>query len=399
MFKIELITNYFSPEMGAAASRIFNLAKGLKELGHDVEVIAPLPNYPEKRIYEGYRKKFSVFENIEGIKVRRYWILPDFMPHSIFRILGMISFPFTLWWSFFFLWKRKPDIVIIQNTPLLVSFSAMILSKLLPGCKKVLNVSDLWPFSAAELGLMKKDEKRYKIMERIEAFNYESADLIVGQSNEIIQYIKEKVNQDKPFFLYRNISPVFGHQKPNTKNYHYGQPKVIYAGLLSSVQGVYDICREIDFAEIEVEFHIYGSGEEEQDIRQYIAKHPRSNIYFQGRVSKDELQRILPEYHASIVPLSKRIYGAVPSKIYELISHQVPVLFCGSGEGAEIIEMNNLGYTSDPEDYRALEKNILRLKNLTQEKYQTLIQNCRRFADQQLDFELQLKRLIIELKC
>lgn len=198
MLKIELITNYFPPEMGAASSRMFNLAKGLQRLGNDVEVIAPLPNYPENEIYEGYRKKFKTDEQIEGIQVRRYWILPSFMPNSMFRFIGMISFPISLWASIFHLWKRKPDVVIIQNTPLLVSFSALILAKLLPNCKKVLNVSDLWPLSAFELGLVDKEERKYKIMEWLEGYNYKASDLITGQSNEIIQYINKRVN--KPFF-------------------------------------------------------------------------------------------------------------------------------------------------------------------------------------------------------
>lgn len=396
MLKIELITNYFPPEMGAAADRMYNLAKGLQQLDHEVEVIAPMPNYPENKIYEGYRNRFKVEERINEILVRRYWILPSFMPNTILRFFGMLSFPVALWASLFHLWNRKPDIVIIQNTPLLVAFSALILTKLLPSCKKVLNVSDLWPLSAAELGLIKKEERKYKIMEWLESYNYSSSDLIVGQSNEIIQYIHKRA--DRPFFLYRNISPGKSSKESHVDKYHQGRPKIVYAGLLSTFQGVYEICSKVNFHELEAEFHIYGSGQEEQDIRQYIRNHPDSNIHFHGRVTKEELQRILPEYHASIVPLKNRIYGAVPSKIFESILLRVPVLFCGSGEGAEIVEENELGYTAEPGDYSALENNILRLKKLSGDEYKSLLQNCRRFAKKELDFDQQLQSLLTELK-
>lgn len=396
MYKIELITNYFPPEMGAAASRMYNLAKGLKDFGHDVEVIAPMPNYPEERVYEGYRNKFRVFESIEEIKVRRYWILPSFMSQTIFRILGMISFPVTLWLNFFHLWKRKPDVIIIQNTPLLVSFSALILSKLLPDCNKVLNVSDLWPLSAADLGFINKEQRKYKVMEWLELYNYKSADLIVGQSKEIIEYIGRKV--DKPFFLYRNISPKYHDPDKFIMKYPGSNLKIIYAGLLSSFQGVFDICREINFQKIGAEFHIYGSGEEEGKIIEYVENYPHKNIHFHGRVTKEHLLQILPEYHASIVPLANRIYGAVPSKIFELISLGVPVLLCGSGEGAELIKENELGYTSEPNDYRGLEKNLKELKKLTRPSYKRLLVNCKRFAEKELNFEEQLNRFIDELK-
>ena len=163
MYKIELITNYFPPEMGAAASRMFALAKGLKDLGHDAEVIAPMPNYPDKRVYKEYRNRFRILETIEEIKVRRYWIAPSLFLDTMFRFFGMLSFPASLWANLHHLLKKKPDVVIIQNTPLLVSFSALVLSKLLPNCKVVLNVSDLWPSTAAELGLMDKKERKYKL--------------------------------------------------------------------------------------------------------------------------------------------------------------------------------------------------------------------------------------------
>lgn len=395
MLKIELITNYFAPEMGAAASRMLALAKGLQDLGHNVEVIAPMPNYPDKKVYEGYRNKFRILETIEDIKVRRYWVAPSLFSDTMFRFFGMLSFPVSLWTNLFHLLKRKPDIVIVQNTPLLVSFSALLLSKLLPDCKKILNVSDLWPLTAAETGLIDKKERKYKIMEWLESYNYRSAHLIAGQSREIIEYIKKKV--DKPFFLYRNISPEYQILQTRLEKYYHGNPKIVYAGLLSSFQGVFEICKKINFREIGAEFHIYGSGDEEEKIRRYIEEHPEVKIYFHGRLTRPELHEKLPEYHASIVPLANQIYGAVPSKIFELISFNVPVLFCGSGEGADIIKENNLGFVSDPGDFKTLEKNIGRLKLLSEDEYKRILLNCIHFTEDKLNFEKQLERLDQEM--
>ena len=64
--KVLIVSFYYEPEVGAAPSRITNLAKGLKASGMDVDVLTCLPNYPKGRIFEGYRRRFSMKENMEG---------------------------------------------------------------------------------------------------------------------------------------------------------------------------------------------------------------------------------------------------------------------------------------------------------------------------------------------
>ena len=49
-----IISNYFPPEIGAASSRIFQLAKNLKLNYPHTEVICPFPNYPTGKIIGTY---------------------------------------------------------------------------------------------------------------------------------------------------------------------------------------------------------------------------------------------------------------------------------------------------------------------------------------------------------
>ena len=83
MQKVTIVTNYFPPEIGAASNRIYNLAKGLKDIGYKVEVIAPLPNYPEGKIFNGYKGKFYTKEEVEGIIVRRFWVYPTVSKNQV----------------------------------------------------------------------------------------------------------------------------------------------------------------------------------------------------------------------------------------------------------------------------------------------------------------------------
>ena len=56
--KILIVSFYYSPELGAAPSRISNMAEGLKSQGAEVDVLTCLPNYPQGQIFEGYRGVF-----------------------------------------------------------------------------------------------------------------------------------------------------------------------------------------------------------------------------------------------------------------------------------------------------------------------------------------------------
>lgn len=388
--KILVFSNYFPPEMGAASNRIYAMAKGLLDLGHEVEVICPLPNYPKGKIFDKYRGKFKVVEEQKSIKTRRYWIYASVSKNPLLRMIAMVSFAVSFWADFFYFKKRKPDVVIIQNSPLFVSLSATIMAKFFPGCKRVLNVSDLWPLSAFELGVMKKGVF-YNLLEKIENYNYRNSDLIMGQSEEILTHVGERVK--KELFLYRNISPDYSVENISYQKDGNGEFRIIYAGLLGVAQGIFELIKNIDFKSLNVEFHIYGNGNEESKIIEYLANNSDSNVFFHGSIPIQQLHKILPGFHASIVPLATRIYGAVPSKIYELTSFGVPILFCGGGEGAEIVDKNKVGFISDPGDFEKLTQNIFQLKNLNTTDYNKIIDNCRFMTTEILNFEKQLNEL------
>ena len=177
--KLLIISNYYNPEIGAAPSRISMLAEGLSELGNEVNIVCPLPNYPFGKIFDGYKNKFFFKEVLGSIEIHRYWIYPSVSGNVIERILSMFSFSVSQ--CLFLLQYKKlknADWIIIQNSPLLVSFFAIALFGKINN-NIALNISDLWPMSALELGAIKKG-KFYSLLEWIEQYNYKKSKLIIG---------------------------------------------------------------------------------------------------------------------------------------------------------------------------------------------------------------------------
>jgi glycosyltransferase involved in cell wall biosynthesis len=394
--KLIIVSNYYYPETGAAPNRITNLAEGLAEMGNEIEVICPLPNYPQGKIFENYEGKFHQKELLNKIKIHRYWIYPSVSGNPALRVISMFSFALSLW---AFAINRKKihgsNWIIIQNSPLLVSFSAIILFKKLFRKKIVLNISDLWPLSALDLGVVKKG-RFYGFLEWIERFNYENSALILGQSEEILDHVNQIIS--RPNFLYRNIqrnSPAL----ENKNNCRPGEIAIVYAGLLGVAQGVFKIIEKINFREIGVELDIYGQGNEKEKIVEFLAKNTDRGVTYKGSVSKKELDKILPRYQASIVPLVNRIKGAVPSKIFELTQLHIPILFCGGGEGAKLVEHYQVGITSPPGNYEALKNAIITLKSLSDEEYLALKNNCQKAASEVFNFDKQISELVKKLRC
>lgn len=386
--KVLIVSFYYEPEVGAAPSRITNLAKGLKASGMDADVLTCLPNYPKGRIFEGYRHRFSMHEQLDGINIYRYWTYATVSKNPLKRVLAMTAFATTMW---AFAFKRKRiksyDRIIIQSPPILVAASAIALFKKCFRKHTILNVSDLWPLSAIELGFMREGSLSHKAMSRIERFMYRNADAVMGQSGEIVDHVL-RMFPTKRTFLYRNLQPI---QVEHTAKTRGTTLKVVYAGLFGVAQDMLSLLRAIDFAGLGVEMHLYGGGNQMGEIEKYIQSGDK-NIYYHGYVSKQEMNEALKQYDLSIIPLAAHIHGAVPSKIFDLLPVGIPILFSGEGEGARIVEEYGLGLVSAHGDYAALQRNIQTFAGMTDKEHATYVDHCLQASRDAFSFTKQMER-------
>jgi len=382
-----IITSYFPPEIGAASNRIFHLADGLKT-SYNVHVVTPLPNYPTGKIFKEYKGKFKTRSVENDIMVSRLWLYASKSKNKFLRLFAMLSYSISLVW--FFMWNKIPHKVIVQSPPLLVAFTCMFFLKSKKR-KLILNVSDLWPSAGYELGALKKGFS-YKLLKKLEAHNYKNANLILGQSNEILSHVNNIT--DKPeLFLYRNYPNIkfkeLVDSASNTKKL-----KIVYAGLLGVAQGILKLCQQLNYDTIEL--HIYGSGAEEEDIKKFIASNKELPVFFYGRVDRDVLHKELQYYDIAIIPLLNRIYGSVPSKIFEYAKLGLPMLYFGGGEGETIINNNNLGWVAEAGNYDHLNTVIKSIDiNDTGIKVKKRIQKR---AYDHFNFNLQLNKLKEQLQ-
>lgn len=386
--KITVITQYYKPEMGAPQNRLYEMCRGLKDNGADVSIITGMPNYPTGKIFDAYKGKFTMTEILDGMEVKRYWLFASNARKVLPRIWNMISFSMTVMCALRYLKKRKNDYIIVESPPLTLGESALLLAKW-TGSKLIMNVSDLWPLSARELGAMSGDGLAYKTLEKLEHHLYKKSQFCMGQSQEIVDYIRD--HGAKEVYLFRNGVDPTRFEGIDVKPEE-GKVKLVYAGLLGFAQAIADICKSVNFAELGMEFHIYGAGGEQTEIETTIAEHPNRGIYYHGVVSRQELPSKLKEANMTLIPLVKNIFGAVPSKIYESMAAGLPIMFVGEGEGARIVKENNIGLVAHSKDYKALEENIKYAVNHPEEM-KVMSDNCKECAQNKFNRPKQIKSL------
>jgi len=391
MEDILIVSNYYPPETGAASNRIEQLALKLQQNNYKVSVICPLANYPKGEIFENYKGKFYSKENLQGITVKRLWIYPSNSKNIFKRIISILSFSMSL--LFFLLFKKTPKKVVVQSPPLMLSFIAVFILNL-KRKKIILNVSDLWPLAAIELNAVKSGSFSHKVSLLMEKYIYKKATLILGQSNEIIAHVKT-LFPEKKCYLYRNFPD---HKKvPNFEIHGENQTvRLFYAGLFGVAQGVFELCKQMNLKDLNLELHLFGDGAEKNQIEDYINKFPENKIFFHGMLDRNSLHQKLQTMDIAIVPLKTRIYGSVPSKIFEYGALGFPILYCGGGEGEDIVAENNLGWIVKVGDFTQLNQVLSDISATGSTNIQKLKQHIFDISNFEFDLDKQIKHLIAQ---
>ena len=393
MEEILIVSNYYPPEKGAAANRIEQLALKLYQKNYKVSVICPLGNYPKGELFPEYKGKFSVTEQRENITVKRLWIYPSVSKNLIIRLLSVLSFSLSLF--FYLLFKKTPKKIVVQSPPLLLSFiSVFVLS--LKNKKIILNVSDLWPLAAIELKALKENSFSHKLSLFFERFIYKKSSVIIGQSDEILTHIKSMFPK-KNCFLYRNFPDhKISEIELNTDTAIIDkQPiKIFYAGLLGIAQGVFEMCQKIDLNNLNIELHIFGDGAERNQLEALISGQKQQNIFFHGMMDRKDLHETLKYFDVAIVPLKTRIYGSVPSKIFEYTALGFPILYFGGGEGGTIVAENNLGWVAEVEDFKELNEKLVEISKITKAEFLDIKNKVFETSKSSFNLENQMNELI-----
>ncbi|MDX1349737.1 MAG: glycosyltransferase family 4 protein [Putridiphycobacter sp.] len=372
--KLLILTQYFPPETGAPQNRLFELAIRLKAKGVDVEILTAMPNYPKMEIFEAYKGKSYIEEELHGLKIYRSRIFVSKSKGIFKRLLNYFSFVVTSYWR-----GRKLgnyDYILCESPPLFLGYSATRLAKKLKA-KLIFNVSDLWPESAEKLDLV-RNRTFLKLAYNLEAKLYSKSYLVTGQTQGIVDSISTRFPNKKVYWLPNGVdiakyNPQEVFKSGFRKKYGISETDLVlfYGGIIGHAQGLELILNAArEFTEQPVKFVLLGSGPEKDKLLSMQKELNLKNVIFAEPVGRNEMGGIIKEIDISLIPLRKLdlFLGAIPSKIFEILAMEKPILLGVDGEARDLfIDSGDAGWYFEPENVIDLTEKISHIITHTEE--------------------------------
>ena len=385
MKKVLIIAPNFLPESVGGASRIYEMAKKMKN-EFDVSVICPPPTYP----FTKYDKSNQIFkkENFEGITLYRIWTYQPSTKNPSFlgRLFYYTIFP-ILTNLFLFRLLQNTSFVIISTPPsslLITSWVVRLFKK-----KLIIDVRDLWIDALSSLGYVNKDNFIIKWVKRFEINCWKKANLLLVNSVTTSERIKQILGKNSTNIKYLPFSPdldIF--QKHNNKK----EKQIVYIGNFGISQALEVLINAmpIIISKIpEINLKLYGGGFCESKIRNLVKELKlEKSVHFFNPVSRNEIPSILSKSLIGIVSLqdNEGLRSAIPTKTFEYLACSLPIVAYGkSDELKRIIEESNAGIYIDNNNEKEIGNSLIKLLS-DEEKLKKYSENGRKFMEQKIDF-------------
>ena len=364
---ILFVSNYFPPEVNAPANRLSEHARVWVQREREVEVLTAVPNFPEGRIYDGYRNRLTR-ETVDGIETLRVpmYVAPN--QGTVRRTLSYLSFMISAAW-FAGKVRRRPEVVVATSPQFFAALGGWQVARRFQ-VPFVLEIRDLWPDSIVAVGAL-PDSPLIRLFRRLERFVYRKADHIVV----VTESFRDKLIADgvppEKLSVVRNGVDLGSVQCPSseslkTRRRELGLQDRFVASYVGTMGMAHRADVLLDAAERCVDenivFVLAGAGAEVDRIRE--RGRDLSNVLVLPKLPRREALDIVALSDVSVVHLrrSPLFRTVIPSKMFEAMAMGTPVLLGVEGEAREILEEAGGGLAFEPEDPDALLRCIERLK-------------------------------------
>ena len=382
--KLLFLTDNFPPEVNAPATRTFEHCREWAKSGIDVTVITCFPNFPEGKLFKGYKNRLYKVEEIEGIKVVRVFTYITANEGFLKRTIDYISFGVAAFIAGLFI---KTDLIIATSP----QFFAAVWARRLAFVKRkpwVMEVRDLWPESIKTVGAM-KDNFVIRYLEKQEMRLYHSASHIITVTDTFKERISERgINPDKISVVKNGANNSL--YTLRNKNQKILSELVLDNKFIVGFIGTLGMAHKLDFIieasekikDPSIHFLFVGAGAEKKNLEKLVQKKKVKNATLLGMISKEAVPEYLSILDVSLINLKKSetFKTVIPSKIFESCAMGKPILLGVDGEARRMIESYPAGLYFEPEDENDFLEKLYKIK-MDKDLYLNLTRGCKQLAE------------------
>lgn len=395
---IWLVNRYAMPPQYESRLRTIKFAHYLKEAGYDVTVFgaSEMHNMDVNLIKDGSKYIVRDYGDIHFVHIRT---LNYNHKGNVIRTLSDILFYHRV----VSIGKQlvKPDCIIATTIPLITNPVVRYAKR----CKSfyIQEILDFWPDDFVDFGLISAKNPIMKMLYAHYKKTYEVSDAIVGSPEGTKEYFINKkwdsdnggpIELDKVFYINNGVDIAdFEAWKNEFKieddDLSSDKKRVIYLG---SVRMVNNIMQFIKAAELlkersDVEFLVYGDGEDREELVKYTKDHNIRNVKWKDKwIDPKFVPFVLSQSYLNILNyMSSNFskFGISSSKMFQYMASGRPIL-CNINIFKCPIAHYNIGIAREfnsPEEYAQAIETML---DLDKESYNAM---CKRAREAAKDFD------------
>ena len=364
--RILALSHYYPPEVNAPASRLSEHARVWRAAGHDVTVVTCAPNHPAGQLYPGYRNKLWQEETVDGVRVIRLWTFLAANEGFLPRIANYLSYLFSI---VFWMWRLPRADMVMSTSP---QFFCGLAGWFLKRRKRpwVLEIRDLWPESIVTVGAMKRGAA-IRAIEKVEAFAYRHADLVVSVTDGFVPHIRAR-RPDGPIVVIKNGVDLSRFARDPAAADAFRAEHGLTGKFVASYVGTHGMAHGLQAViaaaerlrnRPDIAFLMVGGGAERETIKRVRDAKGLANIVMLDQLPKAAMPAVWGASDAALV-LLKRVdtfKTVIPSKMFEAMALGVPMILGVEGEAKALMDEGKAGIAITPEDDAELAAAILRL--------------------------------------
>lgn len=379
-FRIGYLVQQFPPEVGAGPARVVEMARHWRDAGVYITVVTGFPSrvLPGRAFGEGdpgYRGRLASAEHFEGMRVLRSWLYRARRSGFLPTIANNVSFMVT---SALHALARlgKPDVLIASSPPLFPHLAGAFVARL-RGIPLVLEVRDLWPDYMVDMGMVRRGSLPGRALFALERRLLRGAEAVVvvtesfrtrivakGVPRERVHVIPNGVDL-RSYYASDEPPPIPALQRAPGAEFLVG-----YLGNFGAGQGLQvlaEVALLLSREDPGIRLILAGDGPERDAVASSIAAARLENVTVHGSIPKERTRAFYSSCDACLVPLAPIpvFQETIPSKIFEVMACERPVVGCMEGEGRRIIEESGGGVVARPGDARSIADAILSLRRRT----------------------------------